>query len=358
MDVFRDIGERVHRAWERHGYDNARLSEVAVGVLAESALHERVTVEDLCAWCFQTSAYPRQPNELAMFGQPPMTIYADDRLYIEILFWLENTTTIHQHAFSGAFYVLAGPSIHSVYRFEEHDHISDRLLVGDVTLERFERLQTGDVQPIDAGTSYIHALFHLGYPSVTVVVRNVVEEDKRPQFNYYRPSLAIDEHATNVHLLRQTQLFEMLGRLAHPQAAALRTRWLQQAGAEPSVRLLLTLYKHGRLTDEALDAALAIAESRHGLALSVLRPVFAEMRRVDRIVARRQDVTDEGCRLFLALMILAPGREAALAFIQQLYPDQNPGALVFGWIQQMNAAGVSLSADEVQTLFEGAAAVA
>jgi hypothetical protein len=35
---------------------------------------------------------------------------------IEALFWVDGTTSIHQHSFSGAFQVLAGKSIHSRYR--------------------------------------------------------------------------------------------------------------------------------------------------------------------------------------------------------------------------------------------------
>lgn len=356
MDAFREIGQQVNAAWARHAYDNAVLADIAAGVLADSALCERVSVEDLCTWCIETEAYPRQPNELAMFGQPPMTIYADDQLYIEVLFWLEQTTTIHQHAFSGAFYVLAGPSIHSVYRFTEHDRLSPGLRLGEVELDRFERLQTGDVQPIYAGPSYIHALFHLGYPSVTVVVRNVVEEAHRPQYDYLRPSLAIDHHAKNVHRLRQRQVLEMLDHLSHPQAAALLDRRLQQAEVEDSVRLLLDMHGDGRLPADRLDAALAVIEARHGVAADRLRPVFREMNRVGWLVGRRQHVTDEGCRLFLALMILAPGREAAMDFIGQLYPGQSPAALVFGWIRALNDAGASLTPEEVQTMFEGTAA--
>ena len=350
---------RVHREWEREGFDNARLSGIAARALAESALAERGTVESLCQWCFETGEYPRQPNELAMFGQPPMTIYADDRLYIEVLFWLENTTTIHQHAFSGAFYVLAGPSIHSVYRFEEHERLSPHLLIGDVTLERFEQLEVGSVQPINAGTSYIHSLFHLGYPSITVVVRNVVEKDKSPQFNYLPPALAIDDHVTDVHLLRQGQLFGMLDTIGHPQASAMLTRWLSRANAEASIRLLLSLFKRGRLTDAQLDEAVALVSERHGPAVGgILRPVFDEALRVDRLVARRQTVTDKGARLLLALMILAPGREAARDVIQTQYPGQNPSTLIFGWIQALNAAGAGLSFHEIQTMFVGADAVA
>jgi hypothetical protein len=51
-------------------------------------------------------------------------VYEDPRVYIQILFWLEGRRDIHQHEFSGAFHVLTGSSIHSMFAFENARAVS------------------------------------------------------------------------------------------------------------------------------------------------------------------------------------------------------------------------------------------
>jgi len=75
-----------------------------------------------------------QKNLDATFGQPPITLFHHDRFYIEALFWLSSTTSIHQHAFAGAFSVLAGSSVQARYRFEPRTGVERRLRFGHVSL--------------------------------------------------------------------------------------------------------------------------------------------------------------------------------------------------------------------------------
>lgn len=354
MTVFEDLALEVNRAWKRHNFNDAYLPDIAVQALQARNLSDEVSIEDICRWAFETERFSSQPNLKVEFGQPPLTVYDDGRLYIEVLFWLDNTTSIHQHAFSGAFYVLAGSSIHSVFHFEESERVNDRLLVGDVVLDKTEHLKTGDLHPIRSGDRYIHSLFHLGYPSVTVVVRNYTEPAQHPQYTYLMPSVAFYREGSTAQMTRQAGLFKMLRTIQHPEAQAMLMDWLQTADAESTFRVLYHLSTRGVLSDKALADSMEVAVSRHGSAMERIRDAVVDKRQVDRVFSMRSRVTDEKHRLFLALLATAPGRERVMELVQSVYPDENPASLLFAWINEMNAAPeTALAFEDVQRLLGG-----
>lgn len=359
MTVFEDLAQEVNRAWKRHNFEDAHLPEIAVAALQARNLSEEVSVADVCQWAIDTDRFPFQPNLNVDFGQPPLTVYSDGRLYIEILFWLDNTTSIHQHAFSGAFYVLAGSSVHSVFHFEESERVNDRLLVGEVLLDKIEHLKQGDLHPIRSGERYIHSLFHLGYPSATVVVRNYTEPPQQPQYAYLMPSLAFDRPSVTPQMKRTADLFTMMMRIRHPETREMLEGWLRTADAESTFRVLHHLNTKRALSDDMLEFTTQIAIERHGPVMEKVRDALIDKRKVDRVFSMRSRVTDEKHRLFLALMATAPGRERVLEVVQSVYPDENPASLMFSWINDMNAAPeTALGFEDVQRLLGNGTPVA
>ena len=49
----------------------------------------------------RAQALPEQMDVEAAFGNPPVTLFAGLRFHIDVYFWLDGTTEIHQHAFAG-----------------------------------------------------------------------------------------------------------------------------------------------------------------------------------------------------------------------------------------------------------------
>ena len=95
---------------------------------------------------------------------------------------MDATASIHQHAFSGAFRVVTGSSLHSEYEFVEQARVSQLLLLGEVRTQRLEALTRGDVRRITSGRAgLVHSLFHLDQPSVTLVIRTYGEPWAQPQ---------------------------------------------------------------------------------------------------------------------------------------------------------------------------------
>ncbi|MFN2514442.1 MAG: hypothetical protein ABR568_23900, partial [Pyrinomonadaceae bacterium] len=56
------------------------------------------------------ASLPHQYDVEGRFGNPPITLFAGPRFHIDVYYWLDGTTSIHQHSFTGAFQVLLGSS--------------------------------------------------------------------------------------------------------------------------------------------------------------------------------------------------------------------------------------------------------
>ena len=115
MEPFQELGLSIKRRWLEKNLAPEAFPELTREGLEEFGLHERLEPADLLRFALLTESLPHQIDLNATFGQPPLTLYADDVLSISALFWLDGTTRIHQHSFSGAFTVLSGSSIHSCY---------------------------------------------------------------------------------------------------------------------------------------------------------------------------------------------------------------------------------------------------
>ena len=184
------LGLAVSRAWTLAGRRDGALPEVAARVLADVEVPAGVTASSILEWVATTSDLPPQSRRSDPFGQPPLVLHHEDDFFIQALVWMEGTTAIHDHAFCGAFMVLEGVSLQVTYTFEPAERMAeDQLVVGDLGADRPEVLRPFDVRPIEPGEAFLHALFHLERPTVTIVVRNGACPLPYPQYEYLRPGL-------------------------------------------------------------------------------------------------------------------------------------------------------------------------
>ena len=175
----------IDKDWSRSGRAAGALPEIAATHLSgQLELNVEALIDDLS----EARALPPQRLVDQTFGQPQVTLYSGDAFEIEVLFWHTGTPAIHQHAFAGAFRLLAGRSAHCGYRFEPRGRI-DRVTVGRLEMEHFEILQTGRTVPIPHGATLIHSAFHVDSPSVTLVVRT--EQDEVPELTYLPPGVGL-----------------------------------------------------------------------------------------------------------------------------------------------------------------------
>src|SRR3954469_23569299 len=170
MDAFfKELGDAVQERWKRENFALAMFPEIARAALEERPPARHVDLGALMRDFLLSDEQPFQTD--SDFGEPELVAYSHPRFYIQLLFWLDGTTAIHQHEFSGAFHVMHGSSIHAHYEFDEAQAVTPYLRVGDVRMKGIELLDSGRTVPIVSGARAIHSLFHLDSPSVTVVVR-------------------------------------------------------------------------------------------------------------------------------------------------------------------------------------------
>jgi len=333
IDVLQALGEALSVAWRDANYDDEAFADLATAHLRDTLAAGTPGLRDLTEWIVTSRDLPRQ--ERRSFGQPPVNVYTGHKFLIEVIVWLDSTTAIHQHGFSGAFGVLEGSSVHSRYRFELQDRVCTEVLLGDVEFESAELLNRGDVHTIRAGPEFLHSLFHLERPSVSVVVRTTSEPRYNPQYSYLKPGLAIDPFHDPEPLATTLELLESLTDV-NPELFWSASRTLVRTSDFWTALRVVGLAVRTLHEAPELEELLAEARVRHGERISYVIAAAEEQRRQANITARRQVIRDPDFRYFLALLLNVPDRRTIYDLIADRYPRRNPEALVLRWVAELS----------------------
>lgn len=327
-DFFEALGRAVDTEWTAAGRSPERFAAVAARVLGEATPPRDLTAPAVLR---EAIARPRLdalgPDN---FGQPPLTLFRAEDFYVSALYWLDATTAIHQHAFSGAFRVLVGSSVHCEYRFDERDAVAERLLIGDLAWDRAELLREGDTRPIVAGRSFVHSLFHLDRPTVTIVIRTMAEP-VGPQFEYAPPGLAWDPFFRDDGLRRRFAAIETLWQLAPDEAVSSASELISRSDEWTGFLAVHHWFtKVG--TGTALDGLVDRVTATHARLDGTLPPALDELARRFELVGRRRLIDDPGQRLFLALLLNLPDQASMTGLLAAAFPAESPHALLRGWL--------------------------
>lgn len=336
---FHNLGSLVNRIWREANRDEAAFPDIAAKALEEDPPANKVSIGDAVKFGLFSDNLPIQEDIAASFGQPPLTVYWSYDFRIELLFWNEGVPGIHQHAFSGAFHVMHGSSLHSIWNFTPEARHASRLFTGKVSLSCAELLHIGETRPIVPGAEFIHATYHLDRPSITVVVRTNREEFHLPQYVYLPPSVCFDaRHSAPIK--RRLQLLQMLKRAA--LLSELFEGYLhlfETTDAYAAFHYLLEAYKD--FSDQSdRNRLLVVFRRRWPQLADAFEQVYQALERRDRIVKLRQRVTNSDLQFFLALQLNIPDRSAILDLVRQRYSGGDPLARVYSWIEDLRQLGV------------------
>lgn len=355
MQFFEDLGRVVEQRWRDRSY-----SEESFPLIAEQALGELDAVAHVNAWDvirYLQEGLPVPQQKEDDFSDVPVTMYAGPRFRIDVYFWLDGTTSIHEHSFSGAFQVLMGSSIHSVYSFEGGRQVNAHFSAGNVLMKSVEALGVGDVRRILPGGDFIHALFHLDRPSVTITIRTMCFPQALPQYAYLKPHLALDPFYNEQLTAKKVQSVRMLLRMGHPEAYTFIGEMLSSADFETSYHALAAAFDHlvektqeggaarrdapqngPSLPDEweQFQVLLKRAHRRHGQLVNLLPPVLAEKQREKALIDLRGHVTAPELRFFLALLLNLPHRRLVLDLVRRRFPERDPVETVCDWMAELS----------------------
>src|ERR1700720_2541627 len=335
MKFFRELGALVEQRWRDANYTEAVFPDIAASALAETDPNQHITSWDIIRWVNNATELPEQQDIEGRFGDPPITLYVGPRFYIDVYYWLDGTTSIHQHAFCGAFQVLLGSSIHSQYCFEDQQRINAHFSTGRIELQNVNLLAEGDIQKILPGGQYIHSLFHLDRPSATITIRTRFSPDAAPQFDYHKPYFAIDPFYRSAALNKKVQSASLLLSMKHLEADEIIGEALSNSDFHTAFAIIEVAFNH--LTNdhiersfcistgrERFDAYLEIVRQRHGELADLVLPVIEESQRQTHIAWRRGQITSNEHRFFLALLLNVPDRAKLLELVRSRFPESDP----------------------------------
>jgi hypothetical protein len=335
---FEKLGRAVSERWQQQNFSLEAFPELARIALEEAPPSQNVNLDEMIHELLTNDEQPFQSQ--SGFGQPEIVAFNHPRFYIQILFWLEGTTEIHQHEFSGAFHVMRGSSLHSEFDFEGARSITPHIRIGNLRMKRIELLETGRTVSITSGRECIHSLFHLDTPSVTVVIRTQHDPGTGPQFNYLPPHLAVDPLHVDALTMRRQQLLDVLETLDDPSYANLVGEMMESLDFERGFNILR--YAMNRLQDlNEWGPALTTFQEKHGELAQGVPDTLAECLRRETLTGMRFHIVDPDHRFFLALLLNAPTCKEILAFIAKRVPDRPPIETILGWIGDLVEPGDS-----------------
>lgn len=317
---FNELAKRVHASWEKLDFEEKRFHEVATTELSNARLHEKIDPLAPARWAIHNLAIPDQVDPGQRFGEPPITIFRGDRFDIDVYYWLDGTTCIHEHGFCGSFGVLAGSSLHSHYDFKAEKVFNRGLALGKATLRQCEMLEPGDCHPIEAGEDLVHALFHLDRPSVSVVIRTAAKW-ALPQRHFLPPSIAVTSF-TSRDEQRRLHSLRMLARIESPTFFEDLQVILNTCPPDEFVNLLVSLRDFLGHSDNLPVTFYRTIPER----VELLREVSAclkEFKRSAKLIELRASTHDAEERFLLALLLNLPTRELLNDFIVRRWPGSS-----------------------------------
>jgi hypothetical protein len=346
MEEFQKLGALVEGRWKAENYSEQLFPEIAAQALVESDLHARLDPWEIIRWVHTADALPQQFDVEGRFGNPPITLYSGPRFFIDIYYWLDGATSIHQHSFTGAFQVLLGSSIHSRYSFREDKIINEHFSVGHLLLEEVQLLKLKDVRKIGAGRNFIHSLFHLDRPSATITIRTAHTPSSALQYDYRKPHFALDPFFPNPAMIKKLQTIGLLLGMKHKDADTMIGDLVCSSDFHTAYLALAETYQQLQSNEmdalfglstgkDRFKAILARCKTVHGDLTDLVLPVLEEQERQMSIIHRRGTITKDAHRFFLALLLNIPSRVRILELVKQRYPDQDPVETILDWVEEL-----------------------
>jgi len=351
MEEFQKLGAQVENRWRAENYSEQLFPEIAAQALVEADLPARVDPWEIIRWVQTADSLPEQQDVEGRFGNPPVTLFCGPRFFIDIYYWLDGTTSIHQHSFTGAFQVLLGSSIHSRYSFREDKIINEHFSVGKLALEEVQLLKLNDVRTIRAGRNFIHSLFHLDRPSATITIRTEHTPSAALQYDYRKPHFAVNPFFRNPVMIKKAQTVGLLLGMKHKDADAMIGDLICSSDFHTAYFALAETYQ--QLQSNEMDALFGLStgkdrfkailnrcKSVHGELTDLILPVLEEHERQMSIIQRRGTITKDAHRFFLALVLNISSREKILELVKQRYPDQDPVETILDWVEELGRTRV------------------
>lgn len=319
---FRDLEQKVYKHWNVKNPDH--MASAAVAALSEDPDLIDFDAAECLAWALaQGEADLPTQTWLFDFGQPAITVVRNDDFRIDILYWLENASPTHDHITCGAFAAVLGDRLHGIYEFDADRDLDPNVRVGSLRRNHFGVMRERDVCVIQP--EFIHDVFWLGRPTVTLVVRCSHHPDRRSKpRDYIGPGLAVVAKS-NQETSRTSRLVEGLGLLRKARSP----RYLE------SLQIIFTSPDATLAYYAFFDAAVAAPDSLD----AVLERIQSPSALIERLLLGRDELVrrsffgglytnDPDAQLAAGLLWADPECSEASTVIKLLHPGADPAAIL------------------------------
>ena len=312
------LGSEIESRYRAANYDDKKFPRIAEDALLGFEFEYEYDVEKIA------NLYNKLPiGSHPKFSDLALAVFKASDFYIELLHWTKASTSIHQHAFSGAFKVVKGGSVRAKYTFAEQERVSNDLLIGDVECEEVEVLSLNDVRKIMPGSETIHSLYHLESPSVTLVVRTHGHSENAPQYSFIYPYFALDQFRKDVMIDFYLGLLNFTKQQNDKKYLRLLNKQVAQLDFSRLVSIMLTV--GAGIQQKDLRWFYDAAKKYHDHDWVDKLEIVIERRGIEgKLKQFRRMCEDKELRFFVALLLNTRNRKDLFLLMANRYPDERP----------------------------------
>ena len=330
IDAVQALGRKVDSLWKKKSITGENFSRISSDLLRKWAFHRQFDLKQLLDWLATCKKFPQQYSLASKFGHPPLTLYWGKKFFIDLYFWVSPDIAIHSHDFDGAFTVLYGKSFYCQYHFSPKERIGKQVFFGNLGLEKAGLLQRGSVCEIRSGTSFIHQVWHMSYPTISLALRTLKSRNV-VQYTYLEPHFAFPTHfPLKPQQRRQLQVLLMLHRTRHPSEESYFLKLLSMVPTDDAF-LISAHYL------QMLDVATLNRTPEKALGIRKWLPFLVSyFKQLSNTNCHFELIHDEGERFLLALLHTLSSRKQILNFVgQYISPGSDRAKTVIRWLRNM-----------------------
>ncbi|MEZ4337565.1 MAG: hypothetical protein R3B82_13180 [Sandaracinaceae bacterium] len=310
------VGAALETAWAAADRDEEAFPRIADRILAD----DPPPFDKTAFVAEQLDATQPRRAQLAphgAFGEPAFTVFHGDGFVIDVYFWRNSLSGIHNHPFCGLFTLLDGWSVHAVYEHEPREPVGPRVTLGPIRQTALELVEPGERICFSLREHpLIHALIHVPVGAVSMVVRTTRTVG---YLRYFPPGLVVAFDPRGDMTPQRYDLLETLRHAHDPSFGEHLDRFLAAADLESAFVVLTRLW--GDCDPPTRAALMERVLARHGARAEGLPEVIERSRRWVTGDSLREGLHDPDDRFVATVLMLAESREAALALLARRHED-------------------------------------
>ena len=232
--------------------------------------------------------------------------------------------------------MLHGSSINAEYQFEKHDKINHHFLFGKLSKPNISKLSVGSIKTIYSGDRFIHSVFHLDNPTISIVVRTHQDDDAMPQFEYRGSHICLVKEISP-ELTKQIQALKFVFSTDKDDFVKYFTKIYLTAPLDEKYWLIRALY-----TNLCKIPALwqMINQNNNQKTQWIIESVSEEAI-LSKVINIRTKIQDVELRYFIALLMNIPKWDEVTEFVKKYYENE-PEKMIERCFSKLQSLGYQL----------------